>query len=183
MEFTEVEELNILTSHGRGYPNGKAKSNPVNSTPSQEGLVLKGSVASNPLFDYEKALEDTPPNSPQKLFSLQPVQTSKVLDEEEEETIEDIFEVIRSTLVQQNVLKVSANEPEEKIVIKEKVEKVDEEKEEIADKKEDDSPSNDKNEQASTYFEKMREDDVSKTYKETKNIKSFLSSNIKAFPV
>ena len=183
MEFTEVEELNILTSHGRGYPNGKANSNLAISTSSQEGPILKGSIASNPLFDYEKALDDTPPNSPQKLFNLQPIQTSKVLDGEEEETIEDIFEVIQSTLTQQNVLQISANGPEEKIEIKEKVEKIDEEKAEVKDKKEDDSPSNDKNEQASTYFEKMREDDVSKTYKETKNIKSFLSSNIKAFPV
>jgi len=207
MEFTEVQELNNLTSHARTFQSKQFIPEYNESTLNYRGKPSQPTP--DPLLDYERALEDTPPASPSKHLALQKGLAPELINEGIEESIEDLLGVIQNCLVE---IDASANIPvisikplsqptettqetakieetEENKEIEEKGEdnenkEENEEKDENEEKEEkEENEKEDRVGELNTIFGKIGGHDISKTYQETKNIKSFLSNSIKAFPM
>lgn len=197
MEFTEVQELNNITNIARSLqvrallPEGK-------SSFSQYRAPSVKPTEGTQIFDYEKALEDTPPDSPNKRYIAQIAQSkppATLVLGEREESIEDILNAIQNTILQESeMLQVSLG-LSNRIVRKDSPRKVEDINVE-SPKRGEESPTEKKEEEqlqlqlktslndfGNKNFEKIRGDDISKSYIETKNIKSFLSTSIKAFPM
>ena len=204
MEFTEVQELNNLTSHARTFQSKQFIPDYHDNSSNYRGKSSQQVV--DPLLDYERALEDTPPASPSKHLALQKGIDPDLINEGADETIEDLLGAIQNCLVEMNssanipVISIKPlSQPSETPQDDEKTsaEKIEENKENNEDKEDEeeeteepeDKGEDEKADKVASLnnrrfgFGKMDGNDISKTYQETKNIKSFLSNSIKAFPM
>jgi len=185
MEFTEVQELNNLTTHARTLapkqfiPDSRDDSFQTKATSKQS--------TPNYLLDYERVLEDTPPTSPSKQITQPPEEVEEILKNEPglEESPEQIIDFLQNHITQQE-----ANKTLPEFILDQTVKPSDAEAspEKQEEERQQDEPdfgeqSPDKSDTSNPAFEKIGGTDISKSYFETKNLKSFLSHSIKNFPM
>lgn len=185
MEFTEVQELNNLTTHARTLAPKQAVPDFYDTSSTTKGSSKQSTP--NYLLDYERVLEDTPPASPSKPITDPPEEVEEILknDQGQEESPEQIIDFIQNHITQQEANKTLPEFVLDKAPATSDVSEAQARQEE--EKPDDDrdfgDQSPDKSDTSNTGFEKIQGNDISRSYFETKNLKSFLSHSIKNFPM
>lgn len=185
MEFTEVQEFNQLALHARSFMPGQFLPTDTPPISSYRASSIQ-TVSPSLMFDYEKALEDTPPASPSKYFTAQNPATLKLLEKNTEESIDDLLSTIKNSIIEYSEMN-GVNDYSPQNAPRESPEplspaKGQEENMLLVENQEKENKEGEAN-RIQLQFEKINEDYVSKSYMETKNLKSFLSHSIKAFPM
>jgi len=185
MEFTEVQELNNLTTHARTLAPKQAIPDFHDNSSTNKNSSKQSTP--NYLLDYEKILEDTPPTSPSKQIVDPPEEIEEILKSEhgQDESPEQIIDFIQNHITQQETNKTLPEFVLDKIPPPSDAEQIQDKQEEEGLDEEDNfgEQSPDKSDTSNTAFEKIGGTDITKSYVETKNLKSFLSHSIKNFPM
>ena len=185
MEFTEVQELNNLTTHARTL--APKQFIPDSRDDSFQNKTSSKQSTPNYLLDYERVLEDTPPSSPSKHITQPPEEVEEILKSEhgEDESPEQIIDFLQNHITQQEANKPlpefaldgTAKPSDAEAAAQEK------EDEENAQEEADFGEMSPDKSDTNNAFEKIQGTDISKSYFEAKNLKSFLSHSIKNFPM
>ncbi len=200
MEFTEIREVDDIAAYARSFHVRKV-------TVDTDGSFH---YARQPAFDtfahgerleYEKALQDTPPNSATILLEKkQDDAVSDIIgeDEPEEKIVNEIQESLREQSFMHQQGQTQNKLKTQKTVsfdVQEVVEQEDDENDEneenknsgkttdtvTLDQKDEDEVK--KPRSTTQAFEKMDDDFISKSYMESRNLKSFLTARTKAISV
>jgi len=196
MEFTEIREVDDIAAYSRSFHARKVTVDTDGSFHYARQPAFD-TFASGERLEYEKALQDTPPKSASNIFQFEKKQDDVLQeiigsDEPEENIVNDIQQSLReqSFMLQQTQggkLKAQKTVSFEVQDIVEQDENEDDETENKNSGKTTDTITNDKKdekeESAFKTFERMDDHFVSKSYMETRNLKSFLNAKIKALPV
>lgn len=201
MEFTEIHEVDGIAAYSRTTQVWQALVHTDGVFHySQQGVTQDRSTCD--ILDYEKALKDTPPGSPHKISRTSSQPIMKDIDDDDK-SLDEILSDIKTTLAEKGEIAFSSpDRTPDKIKLQKNGNwsketsqyEGDQEKSKNAKKRVSFRDFSDKNfdgkednddlriESSSRNFEKMGEDMVSKSYMEAKNLKSFLSTGIKAVP-
>jgi len=187
MQFTEVQELDDITNYARSMH--------IRQTIHENPGIYQANEGRNDIeiptdgkYEYEKILADTPPQgSPETKAGAKAL--DDLLKDENRQDINDIIEEIQNTLINNKTTGVLMADLSKDASDDSDIESEPEESGEDESKTEADSPTKKKEEQAVPQqiipqtFAKMDDEYISKSYFETKNVKSYLSLNIKQFPM
>lgn len=187
MQFTEVQELDDITNYARSlHVRQTIHDNPgtYNVTETKNGVDLPV----NGKYEYEKVLADTPPDGSHELKGAGKAYEGLLKDENKQD-INEILEEIQSTLVNNKTTAVLMVDSSKDGYDDSDIESEPEESGEEESKTDTESPTKKKEEEGVPLqvipqtFAKVDDEHISKSYMENKNVKSYLSLNIKQFPM
>jgi hypothetical protein len=187
MQFTEVQELDDITNYARSVQARQTiHENPgYYSTNENKNIV---DLPVNGKYEYEKVLADTPPHSSPEIKGTAKVYDILLKDENRQE-INEILEEIQSTLVNDKSKGILMADSSKEGSEDSDIDSGPEESGEEEVKTDTESPTKPKEGHAEPQqavpqtFAKMDDDYISKSYIENKNTKSYLSLNVKQFPM